>query len=116
MVIPVIDFSKLDGPERAETMAAIAAGFEHVGFFQLVNTSIPDELLERVKKVCSDCYYKLRDEAFKDSNPAVKALDELVEKESEDGLPARKIVDMDWEDVFTLQDDLPWPSNPPAFK
>ncbi|KAG8089553.1 hypothetical protein GUJ93_ZPchr0011g28850 [Zizania palustris] len=23
---------------------------------------------------------------------------------------------MDWEDSFTLQDDLPWPSNPPAFK
>ena len=115
MAIPVIDFSKLDGPERAETMAAIAAGFEHVGFFQLVNTGIPDELLERVKKVCSDCY-KLRDEAFRDSNPAVKALAELVDKESEGGLPARKIEGMDWEDVFTLQDDLPWPSNSPAFK
>jgi len=114
MAIPVIDFSKLDGPERAETMAAIASGFEHVGFFQLVNTGIPDELLERVKKVCSDCY-KLRDEAFRDSNPAVKALAELVEKESE-GVPVRKIEDMDWEDIFTLQDDLPWPSNPPAFK
>ena len=115
MAIPVIDFSKLDGPERAETMAAIASGFEHVGFFQLVNTGIPDELLERVKKVCSDCY-KLRDEAFRDSNPAVKALAELVDKESEGGLPARKIEGMDWEDVFTLQDDQPWPSNPPAFK
>ncbi|NP_001395046.1 1-aminocyclopropane-1-carboxylate oxidase isoform 2 [Zea mays] len=115
MAIPVIDFSKLDGPERAETMAALAAGFEHVGFFQLVNTGISDDLLERVKKVCSDSY-KLRDEAFKDSNPAVKALTELVDKEIEDGLPARKIKDMDWEDVFTLHDDLPWPSNPPAFK
>ena len=54
MAILVIDFSKLDGPERAETMADIAAGFEHVGFFQLVDTGIPDELLERVKKVCSE--------------------------------------------------------------
>ncbi|KAJ1274894.1 hypothetical protein BS78_05G094700 [Paspalum vaginatum] len=114
MAIPVIDFSKLDGPERAETMAAIAAGFEDMGFFQLVNTGIPDELLERVKKVCSDCY-KLREEAFKDSNPAVKALADLVDKERE-GLAPRKNESMDWEDVFTLQDDLPWPSNPPAFK
>jgi aminocyclopropanecarboxylate oxidase len=115
MAIPVIDFSKLEGPERAETMAAIAAGFEHVGFFQLVNTGIPDELLERVKKVCSDCYM-LRDEAFMDSNLAVKALAELVDKESEGGVHVRKIEGMDWEDVFTLHDDLPWPSNPPAFK
>lgn len=114
MAIPVIDFSKLDGPERAETMAAIAAGFEDVGFFQLVNTGIPVELLERVKKVCSDCY-KLREQGFKESNPVVKALAELVEKEGE-GLAPRKIEDMDWEDVFTLQDDLPWPSNPPSFK
>ena len=114
MAILVIDFSKLEGPERAETMAAIAAGFEDVGFFQLVNTGIPDELLERVKKVCSDCY-KLREQGFKDSNPAVKALADLVEKEGE-GLAPRKIENMDWEDVFTLQDDLPWPSNPPAFK
>ncbi|OEL22999.1 1-aminocyclopropane-1-carboxylate oxidase [Dichanthelium oligosanthes] len=114
MAIPVIDFSKLDGPERAETMAAIAAGFEDVGFFQLVNTGIPEELLERVKKVCTD-RYKLREQDFQESNPVVKALAELVEKEGE-GLTPRKIKNMDWEDVFTLQDDLPWPSNPPAFK
>ncbi|TVU02653.1 hypothetical protein EJB05_51843, partial [Eragrostis curvula] len=114
MAIPVIDFSKLDGNERAETMPALAAAFEEWGFFQLVNTGIPDELLERVKKVCNDCY-KLREPGFKESNPAVKALAELVEKEGE-GLTPKKIVDMDWEDVFTLQDDLPWPSNPPAFK
>ncbi|CAL4985403.1 unnamed protein product [Urochloa decumbens] len=114
MEIPVIDFSKLDGPQRAETMAAIAAGFEDVGFFQLVNTGIPDELLERVKKVCSDSY-KLREQGFKESNPVVKALAELVEKEGE-GLAPRKIENLDWEDVFTLHDDLPWPSNPPSFK
>lgn len=114
MAIPVIDFSKLDGDKRAETMAALAAAFEDWGFFQLVNTGIPDELLERVKKVCSDCY-KLREQGFKESNRAVKALAELVEKEGE-GLAPKKIQDMDWEDVFTLQDDLPWPSNPTAFK
>jgi aminocyclopropanecarboxylate oxidase len=116
MAIPVIDFSKLDnGDERAETMAALAAGFEEWGFFQLVNTGIPDELLERVKKVCSDCY-KLREQGFKESNPAVKALAERVQKEGEGLAAPKKIEDMDWEDVFALQDDLPWPSDPPAFK
>jgi aminocyclopropanecarboxylate oxidase len=114
MAIPVIDFSKLDGDEKAETMAALAAGFEEWGFFQLVNTGIPDELLERVKKVCSDCF-KLREQGFKESNPAVKALAERVQEEGE-GLAPKEIKEMDWEDVFALQDDLPWPSNPPAFK
>uniref|UniRef100_A0A0D9XPX3 1-aminocyclopropane-1-carboxylate oxidase n=1 Tax=Leersia perrieri TaxID=77586 RepID=A0A0D9XPX3_9ORYZ len=114
MVVPVIDFSKLDGDERAATLAEIAAGFEEWGFFQLVNTGIPDELLERVKKVCNDIY-KLREDGFKESNPTVKALARLVDQEDE-GLTMKKIEGMDWEDVFTLQDDLPWPSNPPAFK
>ncbi|KAM3311671.1 hypothetical protein ACQJBY_031978 [Aegilops geniculata] len=114
MAIPVIDFSRLDGDERAAALGEIAAGFEQWGFFQLVNTGIPDELLERVKKVCSDCY-KLREEGFNGANPAVKALAALVEQEGE-GLAPRKVEGMDWEDVFTLHDDLPWPSIPPTFK
>jgi len=35
MAIPVIDFSKLDGEERAETLAQIANGCEEWGFFQV---------------------------------------------------------------------------------
>ena len=35
MVVPVIDFSKLDGAERAATMAQIANGCEEWGFFQV---------------------------------------------------------------------------------
>ena len=35
MVVPVIDLSKLDGAERAETMAQIANGCEEWGFFQV---------------------------------------------------------------------------------
>jgi aminocyclopropanecarboxylate oxidase len=35
MVVPVIDFSKLDGAGRAETMAQIANGCEEWGFFQV---------------------------------------------------------------------------------
>jgi len=38
MVVPVIDFSKLDGAERAETMAQIANGCEDWGFFQVLQT------------------------------------------------------------------------------
>ncbi|CAL9119114.1 unnamed protein product [Musa textilis] len=64
MAIPVIDFSKLEGKERGETLARIANGCEDRGFFQLVNHGIPVELLERVKKVCSECY-RLRAEDFK---------------------------------------------------
>lgn len=35
MAIPVIDLSKLDGAERAQTLAQIANGCEEWGFFQV---------------------------------------------------------------------------------
>ncbi|XP_042475854.1 1-aminocyclopropane-1-carboxylate oxidase 5-like [Macadamia integrifolia] len=110
MAIPVIDFSKLDGEERAKTMAQIANGCEEWGFFQLVNHGISEELLERVKKVCSDCYKLEREEGFKNSMP-VKMLNDLVEAKSNE-----KLENLDWEDVFTLQDDNEWPSQPLEFK
>lgn len=80
---------------------------------QLVNHGIPVELLDRVKKVCAECY-KLREEGFKESKP-VQMLKEMVDREGE-GLAVNELDDMDWEDVFTLQDDNQWPSNPPEFK
>ncbi|KAG7943204.1 hypothetical protein I3843_15G027100 [Carya illinoinensis] len=101
MTIPVIDFSKLNGEERAKTMAEIANGCEKWGFFQL---------LERVKKVCSECYKQEREEKFKDSIP-VKLLNEIVEKKSDN-----KLWNEDWEDVFTLLDDNEWTSETPGFK
>ncbi|XP_057974052.1 1-aminocyclopropane-1-carboxylate oxidase 5 [Malania oleifera] len=110
MAIPVIDFSKLTGEERAKTMAQIANGCEEWGFFQLVNHGIPEELLERVKKVCSECYKLEREENFKNSKP-VKLLNELVENKS-----SAKLEDIDWEDVFILLDDNEWPSRTPGFK
>ncbi|KAG1369944.1 1-aminocyclopropane-1-carboxylate oxidase [Cocos nucifera] len=89
MAIPVIDFSKLDGKERIETLAKIANGCEEWGFFQLVNHGIPVELLERVKEVCSECY-KLRQEGFKESMP-VQLLNKLVlDEEMEGGTVKRK--------------------------
>ncbi|CAI9764007.1 unnamed protein product [Fraxinus pennsylvanica] len=112
MAIPVIDFSKLDGEERAQTLAQIAHCCEEWGFFQLVNHGIPEELLERVKKVASECYKLEREENFKNSKP-VKLLNELVEKKSED-----KLENLDWEDVFLLSDDNEneWPTKTHGFK
>ncbi|XP_074558605.1 1-aminocyclopropane-1-carboxylate oxidase-like [Curcuma longa] len=118
MAIPVIDFSKLEGKERAETLAQIDNGCEQWGFFQLVNHGIPVELLERVKKVCTESY-RHRAEAFKASRP-VQLLDQLVREEEEVAGDVnnnkKKLDDVDWEDVFVLQDDNQWPSHPPQFK
>ncbi|XP_021806596.1 1-aminocyclopropane-1-carboxylate oxidase [Prunus avium] len=103
MAIPVIDFSKLGGEERAQTLAQLANGCEEWGFFQLVNHGISDELLERVKKVSSECFKLEREEEFKKS-ALVKSLN------------GQKLENVDWEDVFTLLDDNEWPSKTPGFK
>ncbi|KAL6522161.1 hypothetical protein OROMI_032038 [Orobanche minor] len=89
MAIPVIDFSKLNGEERVNTLAQIAYCCEEWGFFQLINHGISEELLEKVKKVASDCY-KME----------------------------RRQIDVDWEDVFLLSDENAdqWPSLTPGFK
>ncbi|XP_010270282.1 PREDICTED: 1-aminocyclopropane-1-carboxylate oxidase 5-like [Nelumbo nucifera] len=111
MTIPVIDFSKLDGEERAKTMAQIADGCEEWGFFQLVNHGVPVELLERVKRICSECYKLEREEGFNSSTP-VKLLNDLVQVQS-----SEKLENVDWEDVFTLTDeDSEWPCKHPEFK
>ncbi|XP_057447055.1 1-aminocyclopropane-1-carboxylate oxidase 5 [Lotus japonicus] len=110
MAIPVIDFSKLNGEERAKTMAQIHNGCEEWGFFQLINHGIPEELLERVKKVCSEFYKLEREENFKNSK-TVKLLNELAEKKS-----SEKVEHADWEDVITLLDDNEWPENTPDFR
>ncbi|PPS08451.1 hypothetical protein GOBAR_AA12185 [Gossypium barbadense] len=95
MAIPVIDFSKLNGDERAKTLAEIANACEEWGFFQLVNNGIAEELLERVKKVSSEFYKVEREENFKNS----KVVNLLNESGDE------KLENVDWEDVITLTDD-----------
>ncbi|KAF5735485.1 putative 1-aminocyclopropane-1-carboxylate oxidase [Tripterygium wilfordii] len=112
MAIPVIDFSKLNGSpeERAKVLAQIANGCQEWGFFQLANHGISEELLERVKKVCSDCFHGEREGEFKNSGP-VKKLNELAEKKS-----GEKLDNVDWEDVFTLADNNEWPSKTSGFK
>ncbi|XP_057994712.1 1-aminocyclopropane-1-carboxylate oxidase 5-like [Hevea brasiliensis] len=112
MAIPVIDFSKVNGSgeERTKIMAQIANGCEEWGFFQLVNHGIPEELLERVKKVCSECYKLEREENFKNSKP-MNSLKDLAEKKN-----GEKLENTDWEDVFILLDDNQWPSETPGFR
>ncbi|KAK4572705.1 hypothetical protein RGQ29_030936 [Quercus rubra] len=109
MAIPVIDFSKLNGGTRAETLAQIANGCEEWGFFQLVNHGISEELLGRVKKVSSEWFKLEREENFKNST-LVKKLNELAETKS------GKLENVDWEDVVTLLDDNEWPAQTPGFK
>lgn len=55
MVVPVIDFSKLDGEEREATMAEIHNGCQQWGFFQVrILTLISDN-----KEVVYDINQKL---------------------------------------------------------
>ncbi|KAK8624128.1 hypothetical protein V6N13_065482 [Hibiscus sabdariffa] len=106
MAIPVIDFSKLNGQERAKTLAQIADACEEWGFFQLVNHGIAEELLQRVKKVSSEFYKLEREENFKNS--------ELANLLKETG--NEKLENVDWEDVITLSDDNQWPFKTPGFQ
>ncbi|XP_031505728.1 1-aminocyclopropane-1-carboxylate oxidase [Nymphaea colorata] len=122
MVIPVIDFSKLDGDDRHTTMVQIANGCEEWGFFQLVNHGISVELLQEVKRVCSEFYKMEREAKFKDSAP-FKKLEDLMEgqdngrNEVANGHDSvNKIEDMDWEDTIILLDNNEWPSKTHDFK
>ncbi|CAI0395732.1 unnamed protein product [Linum tenue] len=111
MAIPVVDFSKVGNgaspEERAATMALIAKHCEEWGFFQLVNHGISEELLERVKKVCTEFFKLEREQNFKQS-PLFKSLSDLPD--------GQKLENVDWEDVITLLDHNEWPSKTLGFK
>lgn len=76
----------------------------------MINHGIPEELLERVKKVAAEFYKLEREENFKNSK-SVKLLSDLVEKKS-----SEKLEHADWEDVITLLDDNEWPEKTPGFR
>ncbi|KAL0428043.1 UNVERIFIED_CONTAM: 1-aminocyclopropane-1-carboxylate oxidase 5 [Sesamum latifolium] len=103
MGIPVVDFSKVDGKERADTLALI----DHY-----CKVGILSELLDKVKKVATECYKLEREASFKNSKP-VKLLNELLGKKNDE-----KVENVDWEDVFLLSDenDEEWPSKTLGFK
>ncbi|KAI3441460.1 Fe2OG dioxygenase domain-containing protein [Psidium guajava] len=46
--LPVIDFEELQGPNRPEALKSLANACEQYGFFQLVNHSIPREVISRM--------------------------------------------------------------------
>lgn len=75
----------------------------------MINHGIPEELLERVKKVASEFYKLEREENFKNST-SVKLLSDSVEKKSSE------MEHVDWEDVITLLDDNEWPEKTPGFR
>ncbi|CAL1412531.1 unnamed protein product [Linum trigynum] len=111
MAIPVVDFSKVgngaSAEERAANMALIAKYCEEWGFFQLANHGISEELLERVKKVCTEFFKLEREQNFKQS-PLFKSLSDLPD--------GQMLENVDWEDVITLLDHNEWPSQTPGFK
>lgn len=86
-----------------------------LGLLQLINHGIPVELLERVKKVCSECFKLEREKRFKDSAP-VQLLNDFLESKKDEA--QEQLKNTDWEDVFSLFDNNndEWPSHPPEFK
>lgn len=71
------------------------------------------ELLDRVKKVCSECFKLYREQRFKDSAPVQLLNDLMGGKKDEAG---ERLKNTDWEDVFVLHDTNEWPSQPAEFK
>lgn len=73
--------------------------------------------MDRVKDVCSQQYKINREKHFKDSSP-VRELNKAIEAELK-GNNVEKIENLDWEDVFQVQDmkeTNSWPSEPKDFK
>ncbi|KAE8696724.1 1-aminocyclopropane-1-carboxylate oxidase 1 [Hibiscus syriacus] len=92
LTFPVIDFSKLNGEERATAMEMISDACENWGFFELVNHGISHELLDTVERQTKEHYRKCMEQRFKEM-VASKGL-ETVQSE---------INDMDWESTLFLR-------------
>jgi len=119
MAIPVIEMGSLKGNEREKFMAEMGKACEEVGFFQLTGHGLPVELMERVKKVCSEHYTHVREPKFKTESLPVKMLNKsLKEAELTNSTEPKKVENVDWEDCIVLQyaQDYPWPSEPSEFK
>jgi aminocyclopropanecarboxylate oxidase len=86
---PVINMEKLNGDERASTMAKIKDACENWGFFELVNHSISVEFLDTLEKMTKEHYSKCMEQRFNE-HVANKALE-------------TEIKDMDWETTFYLK-------------
>ncbi|GLT94059.1 hypothetical protein SLE2022_118210 [Rubroshorea leprosula] len=89
---PIINLEKLNGEERALTMLQIEDACENWGFFELVNHSIPHELLDTVERLTKEHYKKCMEQRFK----------ELVASKGLENANS-EIKDMDWESTFFLR-------------
>ncbi|XP_062152510.1 1-aminocyclopropane-1-carboxylate oxidase 3 [Alnus glutinosa] len=89
---PVINMEKLNGEERAATMASINDACENWGFFELINHSIPHEFMDKVERLAKEHYKKCMEQRFK----------ELVASKALEGVEA-EINDMDWESTFHVR-------------
>ncbi|RWR97714.1 1-aminocyclopropane-1-carboxylate oxidase [Cinnamomum micranthum f. kanehirae] len=88
---PVINMEKLEGQERAATMKLINDACENWGFFELVNHSIPVELMDEVERLTKEHYKKCMEQRFK----------ELMASKVEGAVA--DVNDMDWESTFFIR-------------
>ncbi|XVE78390.1 hypothetical protein DITRI_Ditri13aG0141100 [Diplodiscus trichospermus] len=88
---PVINLEKLNGEDRAATMAQIKDACENWGFFEVLNHGIPHDFLDTFERLTKEHYKKCMEQRFK----------ELVASKALEGLQA-EVTDMDWESTFYL--------------
>nr|AGN52989.1 ACC oxidase [Euphorbia esula] len=92
MEFPVINMEKLNGEERAATMAKIKDACENWGFFEILNHGIETEFMDRVESMTKGHYQKCMEQRFKEM-VASKGLDSVQ----------TEIKDLDWESTFHIR-------------
>ncbi|KAK4391782.1 1-aminocyclopropane-1-carboxylate oxidase 1 [Sesamum angolense] len=90
MEIPVLDFSKLEGEGRSETMASLHDACAKWGFFMIENHGIDVELMRKVKLLVNWHYEENLKASFYDS--------EMAKNFENDGY----ISDKDWESTYFI--------------
>ncbi|KAL3532599.1 hypothetical protein ACH5RR_006120 [Cinchona calisaya] len=90
MEIPVIDFKKLDGESRSNTLALLHEACEKWGFFMIENHNIDKELMAKVKALVNQHYEENMKGRFYNSE---------ILKSLEDKEITRNI---DWESAFFI--------------
>ncbi|KAK4432914.1 1-aminocyclopropane-1-carboxylate oxidase 1 [Sesamum alatum] len=90
MEIPVLDFSKLEGEERSETMASLHDACAKWGFFMIENHGVDVELMEKVRLLVSQHYEENLKASFCDS--------EMAKNLENNGY----ISDKDWESTYFI--------------
>ncbi|KAI8565417.1 hypothetical protein RHMOL_Rhmol03G0257500 [Rhododendron molle] len=90
MEVPLIDFEKLDGEKRSETLALLHQACEKGGFFQIENHGIDKDLMDKVKHLVNQHYEENMKESF-------------YESEIAKGLEKKSIASYaDWESSFFI--------------